>query len=135
MSNRVFRSSSFKEWTHVTDAAIAQAGAVQATWYEVLAYTGRPTHINSIMFGVTVANETVEVEVIIDGVTKMASQAAVFGSIYSVCTGGVTANTMSVSAITGMQLNLIGHNVRVRARKTTNGGASALLCKVIYAVM
>jgi hypothetical protein len=128
------------QWVQQPDAVLVQPGAVQNTWYTVLPATGAGvyTNITDIFFQITVANETLEVEVTIDGITKTGSIAAVFGTDYQVrhSTATAPANTFTpVPVLTYSLLNYMGHNVRVRVRKTTNNGAGSLNAKVIYAIV
>lgn len=85
---------------------------------------------------VAVANETLEVEITIDGLTLTRSISATAGTYYMTrwdwdCS---TGTQIGISVATLASPFMIGHNVGVRVRKTTALGAGNLMAKAIYAV-
>lgn len=121
-------------WVNRTDATLSQAAPVQNTWYEVLTYTGKYTHIYHVVVSVAVANETLECEIIVDGVTYAGSLACTAGTFYQVYygVGDTTAGTLSISGSYPQPSHIEGSNIRVRVRKTTAAGAGTLTAKTIY---
>ena len=123
------------KWKHQAAAILNQAGAVQNTWYPVLAATNRYTRIMALTFVITVANETLEVEITVDGRAIVCTMAAVFGTIYQPYWVSAAADTLGGIAVASTGFTITGHNISVRARKTTATGAGALQARVEYAVM
>ncbi len=127
-----------------------QAGAVQNTWYTVI--DKRNAEVSAIAVGITVANETVEIRLTIDGsaMTSAAGVALAFaGNAWSLVQSTVTLETgtpvlsyaaaaatatVTDNADGGPILWAKGQSVKVEIRKTSAGGASALRCVVMYSV-
>lgn len=122
----------------------SQAGAVQNTWYTAL--EGSNIEVLAFAVGCTVANETCEVRFTVDG-TSIASAAGVAltaaGNCYSnmpataVYTTGTAVITQGAAnaAVTSLDSGipwLRGVNVKVEVRKSTAGGASAVVGKGAY---
>jgi hypothetical protein len=124
------------QWVQQPDATLSEA-AVQNTWYTILPATGVYTHIIDIFMQVTVANETLEVEITVDGLTKTGTIAATFGTDYQVRHGTtpLVDTFVPVPALTYSLLDYEGHDIMIRMRKTTATGAGLLLGKVIYATI
>lgn len=127
-----------------TPATLVQVAPVQNTWYDIL-----ETTTNIRLYGVSVevltTGETLEVRLIIDGVTYTASVAAVAGTDYhlymnwdpTVTVTGLSTNPCLVVAIGGPSGNyrgifLDGRSVRVSVRKTTANGAGTINGLVQY---
>ena len=122
----------------------SQAGAAQNTWYTAL--EGANIAVNSFAVGCTVADETLEVQVTIDGVviSSAGAVACTFGvNPYSnlpaivVCTTGAAVFTQGAAAAAVTSLDsglpwLKGKAVKIEVRKTTAGGASAVTGKGVY---
>jgi hypothetical protein len=106
--------------------------AVQNTWYTVADL--RNVTVLGAHFACTVANETLEVETVIDGATFVQVQIAVFNTDYSNGLNsdytGLYAN--AVRPYYDGQLNIMAKSVRIRIRKTTAGGASFLRHQLTY---
>ena len=126
-----------REWVLQTPVVYSQAGAVQNTWYNALPATGRYTRLINVSFICTVINETMEIEITCDGVVNTLSLPCTFGTVYLVRMNYDTANISAIqgATITNYNLDMIGHNISIRYRKTTAAGASALYVKAIWAVM
>jgi len=124
------------EWVNQPDAVLAQAAAVQNTWYVLLPATGRYTKIIEVFMMITVANETLEIETTVDGLVKTGTIAATFNQDYQLRHGTTTvADTwIPVAALTYSLLDYNGHDIQIRLRKTTANGAGTLYGKVIYAL-
>jgi len=119
------------------DVNFNQAGAVQNTWYTVLnTLNGR---LEYIRVGCTVANETVEFRATIDGTIKLGANNCNFGSLYEILPDLAAINNLNFDgtatnylAYRGLAGILEGHRVLIEVRKTTNAGASALVCTMIH---
>jgi hypothetical protein len=124
--------------------SFSQAGAVQNTWYTAL--EGTNIEVLAFAVGCTVANETCEVRATVDGVS-LASAAGVAltaaGNCYSnlpatvvYTTGaGVFTQGAANAAVTSLDSGipwLKGASVKVEVRKSTAGGASAVVAKGAY---
>lgn len=122
----------------------SQAGAVQNTWYTALEATN--VAVLAFAVGCTVANETCEVRCTIDG-TSLAAAAGVAltaaGNCYSnlpativYTTGtGVFTQGAANAAVTSLDSGipwLKGAKVKIEVRKSTAGGASAVVGKGAY---
>lgn len=111
--------------------------AVQNIWNPVLAATKNVRLIN-ILFSMAVANEDLEVRIIVDGITYTVSQTAVAGTIYQIDRWGATttANGLYASTTTSGQTYISflieGRSVSVDIRKTSANGANTLSCRVVY---
>jgi len=125
--------------------SFTQAGAVQNTWYT--AFSGTNVSFNALGIGITVANETVEAQVTVDGtiIAVAAGAALLFGSNKFtsvlanalVLTTGVPVITLGTPAATLVAPQvpdswLKGRAVKIEVRKTTAGGASALEVFGVY---
>lgn len=126
-----------------SDALLAQANPTQNTWYYALgnATVGlRNVKIYAIAFHIATTGETLEIEVIVDGITVNGSVAAAAGTTYE--------PTWAYSLISGDDFNIVtagshsvyraflveGREITVRVRKTTNNGVGTLYCQVLYGV-
>ena len=122
-----------------TPATLNQANPVKDTWYDILPATA---NVKIYLIGVCVedANETLEVQVIIDGETIAAdNEACTHSQSYA---GYLSAN--AVTRIDTIKLNqdmgryrnigIEGKSVQVQVRKTTEAGAGNLSCIVCYGV-
>lgn len=123
------------EWRVQPDALLNQAAPVQNTWYTVLTTLGY-TFIDFIVIAIQTTGETIFIEVIIDGITKVTEIAAVAGTNYTMSynIGTLYPDSYGSNAV-GSTINhvrLMGHAVRVRVRKTTALGAGNLQCHVKY---
>ena len=123
-----------------------QAGAVQNTWYT--AFQGSNVEFSALGAAVTVANETVDVKITIDG-TVISSAGGVallfatnkFTSVLAnnvdlttgvpLMTLGAPAATLTSPTVNGCSW-IKGKSVKIEVRKTTAGGASALQVLGIY---
>ena len=119
---------------HSADAMLSQAAPVQNTWYPVLATQSRTTRLYLITVAVGTANETLEVRILVDGLTISGAVNATFGTAYSAYINyGISAESLSLVA-GGRDVTYIveGRNVSVDVRKTSATGAGALTAKVTY---
>ncbi len=122
-----------------TELNYSKAGAVQNTWYT--GFEGKNVEFKGVCVGITVADETVEFKVTIDGevILGTASQDLLFAgnritqiSTLTLTTAGSPTATTGAPAATATWTDdndtawLKGKNVKIEARKTTAGGASAL---------
>ncbi|MCJ7559272.1 hypothetical protein MUO79_01475 [Candidatus Bathyarchaeota archaeon] len=121
------------------------ANAVQNTWYR--AFTGINCSFHGLGMGVTVANETVELRITIDGTILTPAGVALlfagnrFSSAFAnaivittgvpVLTMGAAAAALACPAVTGLTW-LRGRAITIDVRKTTAGGASALQVYGVY---
>ena len=122
----------------------SQAGAVQNIWYTAL--EGANIEVVHFSVGVTVADETLEMKVTLDGteILTAAGVACTFAAdpysalpVTVVCTTGQAVFTQGAknAAVTTTDTGLKwcrGANVKIEVRKTTAGGASAVTGKGIY---
>ena len=106
--------------------AFSQAGAVQNTWYTALDTINVRIYAGYLLC--TVANETLEIRLTLDGQAPVTtSQAAVAGTPYYFNFG--TANDL---ALTSVWLSVVkaflveARHLKIEVRKTTNTGASAI---------
>ena len=131
-------ASTFKELD------FSQAGAVQNTWYEVANL--KNVEIYGLCIGVTVANETLELRITIDGVVYWGIvdvNLAEFSALDGIRISSIGISTqvllLTVSAAS-VDLKYIkdpsfwckGKTVLIEIRKTTAAGASALLVRGVY---
>jgi len=126
-------------WQQQGDIVTSQAAAVQNTWYTFLA-TQDDCRLMFAVVDISVANETLEVEILIDGQTCTGTVAAVFGTQYftHLYEASMVANALTLNVTPQTLYDSFifeGHSVRVRARKTTNGGAGTLRMKVGYSLL
>jgi len=128
--------NSANEWRFQAPAQINQAAPIQNTWYTVLAATGVYTHLHYVCLAVLVAGETLECEITCDGVVEVATIAAVAGNLYSISYSDQAGNADAFFpwGAERYDLNLEGHNIQVRIRKTTAAGAGNLQCKAIFSL-
>ena len=136
-----YQPFSVKRWVHQNDAILNQAAPVQNTWYNVLDYTDKYTRLIDINVGVATTGETLEVELMVDGIVYLSAPiSANADKTYPLIRRGhyldntMLANLGSAAAVYHAFL-LEGSNIRVRLRKITNAGAGNLQSKVIYALM
>lgn len=120
------------DWKNV--ALLEQANPVQNTWYEVLNIT---TYAKIYYIGYTVAdtNETLEIELTINGKTETLTQAAIAGTVYKFFYGQSSVQLdhfVSATGTIGYMLNLEGRGILIRIRKTTAAGNGILSCAVKY---
>lgn len=118
---------------HLDDAVLNQANPVQNTWYTALdtILNGR---IRTLVYGIEGADETIEVRVTIDGVTKTSSVACTDGATYTPTHWGLTQNvfggTSTVNNVYSWQLE--GRSIKIELRKTTALASTALKAKIVY---
>jgi len=132
---RVFLPSLYK---YMPDAVLAQAAAVQNTWYTALDTTTR-----GVLYGATVTMSTLAEDIAtqwtIDGVTLSGSQAgAVAGTPYYFGKGGGLATLTSQTTATGAGLSgnpIFFQSLKVEFRKTSANGANTLTGRVVYGVL
>ena len=129
-----------------TALSFTQAGAVQNTWYT--AFSGTNVVFSALGIGITVADETVEARITIDGIvipvtaglallfasnkfTNCLSTPLVLTTGVPVLTLGAAAATLSAPFVTP-ETWLKGKSVKIEVRKTTAGGASAIQVFGLY---
>ena len=128
-------------YEYQTPATLNQAAPVQNTWYTILDTT---THcrIYEIAVNIEDANETLEIQVTIDGQTIGATaKAATHSTTYYVYRESDAINRVNTlildnaltKSIRAFQLE--GHSVKVEVRKTTAAGAGNLTGIVTYGVL
>jgi hypothetical protein len=132
----VRESGSHPFYTHQTDARLAQAAAVQNTWYTVLDTIGY-VRILSFQVLMATATETIEGRITVDGVVVAVGAAALtFGTAYCAVFNNYTdANTMvwDQNLARYNPILLEGKSVKVEMRKTTAAGLNTLTGRVVYA--
>ena len=117
---------------HQADAVLNQV-AVQNTWYTVL--DAKNTRIINIAWNETIANETIEVRLTVDGNVLAGSHAATAATWYYITWDAITAQTLQINSVVTIHVYkaffLEGRSVKLEFRKTTNLGASAIVvvCK------
>ena len=125
--------------------AFTKTAAVQNTWYT--AFEGSNVEFGGLGIGITVADETVEIRVTIDGVTILSTAGialAFAGNKFTTAlatmriTSGAPALAMGAAnanldlpTTTGKSF-IKGRSVKIEARKTTAAGASALQVFGVY---
>lgn len=107
--------------------------AVVNTWYTVLDQLN--TRVIVIGYRITVANETIELETTVDGVTEVMAFAALANTNYMIINEASPLIATQLSTTTravdrGIVFLFEGRDVRIRIRKTTNLGGGTLTCKV-----
>jgi hypothetical protein len=121
-----------------------KAGAIQNQWYT--AFEGRDVEFLCLAKGVTVANESIEFRITIDGnLWVQAAATAVNAAEYSEVQGARYTNFPALNLLSGastasVDVNtntfpatfLRGRNVKIEIRKTTAAGASALRVVGVY---
>lgn len=116
-----------------------QAGPVQNTWYTILSTT-KDLCIVGLVVSVQTTNETLEVEIVIDGNTYTNTNASVAGTNYTVYMS-LSDTTMSPVFDTGTYNTSLrygkfcGHSIQIRIRKTTAAGAGNIRAAVLYETM
>lgn len=120
-------------WQEQIDIFLDQAAPNVDQWYDVLELTGGGIGIRSISPAITIANETVQVEILIDGITRVAQAAMVVGTRYMVANRVYAAEPVFAA---GADIPPMGlwkcHSLRVRIRKITALGAGNLQCRLKY---
>jgi len=122
------------------DIDYTKAGAVQNDWYT--AFEGSNVEIILLAAGITVANETVDVRITIDGkvFTSSGAEDLLFATnlltmVTDIRTVSLTINKFDLAAPSTSAIAsaaavgnrwIKGKSVKVEVRKTTAGGASAL---------
>ena len=122
---------------HMGDAELVFP-VVQNTWYDVVPATDN-CRVYHWVVGMADNNETLELQVVIDGFTYAGAFNAVANTFYTV----IKVGSSSLLTLTGYNpgqgvfnySSFEGHNVRLRVRKTTNVGAGNLYSYSPYAVM
>jgi len=113
--------------THQADALLSQITPVQNTWYTVLA-TKINARLLQIACKVATTGETLEVRIVIDGITITASLAATAGTLYyydlTISDTGLSASL--VTAQPAKPFIIEGRNVQVQIRKTTAAGTGTI---------
>ena len=120
----------------------SKAGAVQNIWYE--AFSGKNVKFDGLAIKVTVADETVETRITLDGVVLtsggmdllFASNAHSQVNVIRLTNGTFSIQMVAPAVNVDMSGTCLpwckGKDVKVEIRKTTAGGASAILCYGIY---
>lgn len=110
--------------------------AEQNTWYTILDTTLN-ARIYAIQLKIATADETLEVRITSDGITRSGSAACTKDITYYVYLSGGTTNqneltigTSSYGAFRNMPLE--ARSVKVEVRKTTAAGANTLTGRVVY---
>lgn len=122
------------------EAVLNQAGAVQNTWYTILDTTLN-ARIVRLNVACTVANETVQVRLTVDGQTITSNDALTAGTTYNIvwvenaAAGTVNLTVTTTAATMSTSFLIEGRSIKIEIRKTTAAGASALLAKAIYGKM
>lgn len=117
--------------------SLNQAAAVQNTWYTVLD-TMLLVEIIEIAASCTVANETVEIRITLDGVTYTLSSNFTAGTVYYIYPNAATMAPTTATIINAFATQPRGSarfnalSIKIEMRKTTNAGASALQATVTY---
>ena len=124
-------------WRVQDNIRLNQAAPIQNQWYIVVPFTGVYTWVKYICCAIQTANETVEIEVTIDGVVHTGLAALVAGNLNTVYFSDTPAGatTFYIFANTRVSLDLQGHDVQIRIRKTTALGAGNLQCKAVIALV
>ncbi len=110
--------------------------AVQNTWYTAFDKTN--CEMLNCRFNLTVANETVEVRVTLDGVVYTGAQAVVAAEnrypVLQVIDGSCNLATTAAFAynVNPRMQHFRGRTVKIEFRKTTNTGASHLITRCIW---
>lgn len=122
-------------------AVINQAAPVQNTWYTLLEATDY-VRVYQVAANIEDTNETLEVEVVIDGETLPGVPfAATHSTVYYAYVDpdainrvdGVGLNTPHTGIYRAFMIE--GHNVRIRVRKTTAAGVGNLTAIAIWGVL
>lgn len=108
---------------------------MQNQWDDILVTTTY-TWIDHIVFRVQTTGETLQIEVIIDGLTKAGTVAVVADTNYTLCYA-INSDELNMFCpyAVGPSINharFMARNVTVRIRKTTAAGAGKLQCLVKY---
>lgn len=120
-----------------------QAAPVQDTWYPILDTTAY-VRVYQISVNIADTNETLEVEVTVDGQTLTGSVAATHTTSYAAVprAAGIVRTAVMVLFVDdgtwwerARAFCFDGHSVRIRVRKTTAAGAGNLMGIVNYGVL
>lgn len=121
------------------EVILDQAAPVQNTWYTFL-ITTTDIRLYGGTFRVATANETIEIELTIDGVTLTSSTACTANTVYNLQMGHLISGTV-LMPISGTALErealgfpYDGHSMQIRIRKTTATGAGTLTFTMDYAL-
>lgn len=124
-------------------AFLNQPAAVQNTWYPILPAT-RNVEVYDLLINMAVANETLELRVIVDGITIVGTIAAVFNTGYR---AGIEVNVIAQTMVFSMAPDttnyehvanrplIKGHTVQIDIRKTTANGANTLQGACFYGIL
>ena len=120
-------------WELQNPAYLAQAAAVQNTWYTVL-NTILPGKILNIWELMGTLAETIEMRITIDGTVYNGARAAVAGTNYfTYIRGGLGGYEIFFDGVTiGAYQHLEYETLHVEIRKTTANGANPLYGACIY---
>ena len=116
------------------DEVLNQANPVQNEWYTVLD-TKINAQLQSVNLAVLVTDETLEVEVVIDGQTLTGSVAATAGTNYfaRLWPRDIKLEVSPTEDLFGRGESIDRRSIRVRIRKTTAAGAGNLMSRVKWA--
>lgn len=126
-------------WEYQTPATLLQVAPVQDQWYDILPETAN-VRVYRIAVNVEDVNETLEVQILIDGETMGASALAATHSTayHAVLLPEPVSRTDLIflhTTITDLAAFVIeGRSVQVQVRKTTAAGAGDLTGIVVYGV-
>ena len=120
---------------HQADAILNQAAPVQNTWYPVLATQSRTTRIYLASIVVATADETLQMRILVDGLTLSGALNATLGTVYRVeFNYGIAAESLVIGTTRDSTYIVEGRNVSVDVRKTSATGAGTLSAIVKYAL-
>lgn len=136
-----FGGSRAAMFTFQPPATLNQVAPVQNTWYDILPATAN-CRVYEIVTNIEDADETVQVQVLIDGVTIPANPlASTHSTTYlwyrnpnAVGVALYVRNTSTATSYTQAFL-FEGRSVQIQARKTTANGAGNLTGMVVYGVL
>ena len=123
-----------------TPATLDQAAPVQNTWYTILDTTNNAI-INGISVNVEDTDETIEVQLTIDGETLSGSVAATHSTSYYVrhsLNGILRIDGLALGTTDYAQYRpymIEGKSIKVETRKTTANGAGNLTGVVAYSIL
>jgi len=119
---------------HQPDIVLSQANPVQNQWYTLLPTTPN-VRIYWIYLSVAATGETLDVRLIIDGVTyTIGGFAATAGTVYLIYLGAYGILYYSTSTVmAAYYAPLDGRSVSIEVRKTTAAGSGTITARVVYA--
>ena len=124
-------------WKMQPDAVLAQAAAVQNTWYTILDTT-EDVRLYYVYVMAATATEDLEVKITIDGLTYTGGTAStndVWYGYYKYIVGqSLTMLSYATDTVSSIKwATLEGHSVKVEVRKVSAAGANVLNGRVTYA--